>query len=133
MEMVVPAESAEQVLLQWEALTESLPDHARSNFVAEIRFSAADDVWLSNAYGRDVCHITVGRFYPTEADVKVYFRYARVLGTPFLLAVGELQSIVVFLNVLCILQCFRRNRCQAWRATALGEALLLHCARTSIG
>ena len=76
MEMVVPAESAEQVLMEWEALTELLPEHAKSNFVAEIRFSAADDIWLSNAYGRDVCHVTVGRFYPTETDIKAYFRCA---------------------------------------------------------
>jgi hypothetical protein len=54
--------------LNWE-----LPVYLTNNFVAEVRFAASDDVWLSNSYGRDTCHITVGRFHALEFEIKEYF------------------------------------------------------------
>ena len=62
-----------QLLREWDALNDRLPPALTNNFVAEVRFSAGDAVWLSNAYGGDSCHVTVGRFHATEAEVAEYF------------------------------------------------------------
>lgn len=46
------AESAlEQIraLIEWEQM--------KVNFITEVRFVAADDIWMSPAYGRDACHL----------------------------------------------------------------------------
>ena len=48
----------------------------------EVRFSAADDVWLSTAHGRDVCYLAVHQFH--EMDHTELFRLAE----PILLAAG---------------------------------------------
>ncbi|HJC30002.1 MAG TPA: FAD-binding protein [Candidatus Dietzia intestinipullorum] len=53
-------------------------------FPVEVRFSAADDVWLSTAYGRDVCYIAVHQFTPM--DHTEYFRFAEEI---FLAAGGR--------------------------------------------
>jgi L-gulonolactone oxidase len=46
---------AESALEQIRALIEW--DDLRVNFITEVRFVAADDIWLSPAYGRDACQI----------------------------------------------------------------------------
>lgn len=53
-------------------------------FPVEVRFSAADDVWLSSAYGRDVCYIAVHQFH--QMDHSEYFRFAEEI---FLAAGGR--------------------------------------------
>ena len=35
-------------------------------FPVEVRFAAADDVWLSTAYGREVCYIAVHQFHSMD-------------------------------------------------------------------
>lgn len=62
-----------QVLREWDRLNWELPVYLTNNFVAEVRFAASDDVWMSNSYGRDTCHITVGRFHALELEIKEYF------------------------------------------------------------
>lgn len=53
-------------------------------FPVEVRFAAADDVWLSTAYGRDVCYIAVHQY--TRMDHTEYFRFAEEI---FLAAGGR--------------------------------------------
>ena len=53
-------------------------------FPVEVRFAAADDVWLSTAYGRDVCYIAVHQFH--RMDHTEYFRFAEEI---FLAADGR--------------------------------------------
>lgn len=43
-------------------------------FPVEVRFSAADDVWLSTAHGRDVCYIAVHQY--ATMDHTEYFGFA---------------------------------------------------------
>lgn len=61
------------MLREWDKLNWRLPVYLTNNFVAEVRFAASDDVWLSNSYGTDTCHITVGRFHALEVEIKEYF------------------------------------------------------------
>lgn len=53
-------------------------------FPVEVRFAAADDVWLSTAYGRDVCYIAVHQY--ARMDHTEYFRFAEEI---FLAAGGR--------------------------------------------
>ncbi|MDV8000577.1 D-arabinono-1,4-lactone oxidase [Rhodococcus sp. IEGM 1408] len=53
-------------------------------FPVEVRFAAADDVWLSTAYHRDVCYIAVHQFH--LMDHTEYFRFAEEI---FLAAGGR--------------------------------------------
>ncbi|TDP75959.1 L-gulonolactone oxidase [Bradymonas sediminis] len=49
--------------VEWEQL--------RVNFIGELRFVAADDIWMSPAYGRDACHI--GAYCGRSAHAPQYF------------------------------------------------------------
>lgn len=47
-----------------------------AHFPVEVRFVAQDDLWLSPAYGRDVCYIGIIVYKPfgEEAEHAAYFR-----------------------------------------------------------
>ena len=55
---------------------------ARIGFPVEVRFAAADDIWLSTAYGRDTGYVAVHQYH--RRDHEDYFRavedVARSLG-----------------------------------------------------
>lgn len=72
MEYAVPVEAAAATLTD---LRDAID---RSGIVTpipvEVRFSAADDVWLSTAYGRDVCYIAVHQYH--RMDHAEFFRVA---------------------------------------------------------
>lgn len=53
-------------------------------FPMEVRFAAADDVWLSTAHGREVCYIAVHQYH--RMDHTELFRYAEEI---FLAADGR--------------------------------------------
>ena len=82
MEYAVPVGCAADVLTDLRAAID------RSGIVTpipvEVRFSAADDVWLSTAYGRDVCYIAVHQYH--AMDHREYFRFAEEI---FLAADGR--------------------------------------------
>lgn len=82
MEYAVPVECAADVLTDLRAAID------RSGIVTpipiEVRFSAADDVWLSTAHGRDVCYIAVHQYH--AMDHWEYFRFAEEI---FLAADGR--------------------------------------------
>lgn len=70
-EYAVPAEAAGAVLLE---LRDWLEQHREVavQFPVEVRFAAADDVWLSTAYGRASAYIAVHQFHRSPA--RRYFR-----------------------------------------------------------
>jgi L-gulono-1,4-lactone dehydrogenase len=70
MEYAVPRAAVPQVLTEIEAYL------ARSGeligFPVEVRFAAADDIWLSTAYGRDSGYVAVHQYHRREHEP--YFR-----------------------------------------------------------
>jgi FAD-linked oxidoreductase len=70
MEYAVPRPAVPQVLAEIEAYL------ARSGeqigFPVEVRFAAADDIWLSTAYGRESGYIAVHQYH--RRDHEAYFR-----------------------------------------------------------
>jgi L-gulonolactone oxidase len=70
MEYAVPRAAVPHVLADIEAYL------ARSGeqitFPVEVRFAAADDIWLSTAYGRDTGYIAVHQYF--ERQHEPYFR-----------------------------------------------------------
>ncbi len=70
MEYAVPRAAVPDVLREIEAWI------ARSNerigFPVEVRFAAADDIWLSTAYGRDTGYVAVHQYH--ERQHEPYFR-----------------------------------------------------------
>lgn len=67
MEYALPREAVPQALTEVQALIASRG--WRISFPVEVRSAAADDNWLSTAYGRDTGYIAVHRYYredPTE-------------------------------------------------------------------
>jgi L-gulono-1,4-lactone dehydrogenase len=55
MEYAVPLEAAQEAVEGVRDLIER--ERLLVDFVLEVRFAAADDVWLSPAYGRDTCYV----------------------------------------------------------------------------
>jgi L-gulonolactone oxidase len=55
MEYAVPVEAAQEAVEGVRDLIER--ERLLVDFVLEVRFAAADDVWLSPAYGRDTCYV----------------------------------------------------------------------------
>ncbi len=55
MEYAVPLEAAQEAVEGVRDLIER--ERLLVDFVLEVRFAAADDVWLSPAYGRDTCYL----------------------------------------------------------------------------
>jgi FAD-linked oxidoreductase len=59
-EFAVPRESVHDVLRELRALVPRLADPVA--FPVEVRVAAADDIWLSTAYGRDSAYIAIHQF-----------------------------------------------------------------------
>lgn len=70
MEYAVPREAAREVVGRVRALVSE--GGFRVNFPVEVRFAAADDIYLSPARGRDTCYIAVHLF--RGMDHEPYFR-----------------------------------------------------------
>lgn len=69
MEYAVPAENLASA---FEAMRTLIDDRGwRISFPVEVRFAAADDVWMSTAYGRDCGYIAVHRYW--REDPADYF------------------------------------------------------------
>ena len=68
-EYAVDRYDAEEALRQMRALIEF--ERFRVNFITEVRFVAADDIWLSCDYGRDSCHL--GAYNGTTPRWRDYF------------------------------------------------------------
>jgi FAD-linked oxidoreductase len=72
MEYAVPVASLPAVL---EELARTIEERRwRISFPLEIRFAAADDLWLSTASGRESAYVAVHRYY--REDYEHYFRAA---------------------------------------------------------
>ncbi|WP_157095406.1 D-arabinono-1,4-lactone oxidase [Hoyosella altamirensis] len=59
-EYAIPRAALAGVLAELRALYSRLPEPVM--FPVEVRFSAADDIWLSPAYGRDTAYVAVHQF-----------------------------------------------------------------------
>jgi len=70
-EYAVPAEAAASVVQELRDWVDRHEDVA-VQFPVEVRFAAADDVWLSTAYGRASAYIAVHQFHCSPA--RSYFR-----------------------------------------------------------
>ena len=70
MEYAIPIDALPGVLAELDMLINSSGD--RVSFPVEVRFAAADDVWLSTANGRDTAYIAVHRYW--RDDYEGYFR-----------------------------------------------------------
>jgi FAD/FMN-containing dehydrogenase len=68
-EYAVPRESLTDVLTELRREIPKLPDPVM--FPLEIRVAAADDVWLSTAYGRDCAYVAVHQY--TGMPYRRYF------------------------------------------------------------
>ncbi|MCC3274984.1 FAD-binding protein [Arthrobacter sp. zg-Y20] len=69
MEYAVPADRLPAV---FDALRQVIDRHRwRISFPVEVRWAAADDRWLSTAYGRDTAYLAVHRYY--REDCREYF------------------------------------------------------------
>ncbi len=82
MEYAVPASAAAGVLGDLRDAVDR--SGILTPFPVEVRFAAADDVWLSTAHDRDVCYIAVHQFH--RMDHTEYFRFAEEI---FLAARGR--------------------------------------------
>ena len=69
MEYAVPVEALPGVMREIEAWLQSTG--TRIGFPVEVRFAAADDVWLSTAYGRETAYIAVHEYH--RRDHRRYF------------------------------------------------------------
>ncbi|WP_428834422.1 D-arabinono-1,4-lactone oxidase [Parafrigoribacterium mesophilum] len=70
MEYALPRQAVPDALRAVRALIERL--QWRISFPIEVRVAAADDLWLSTAYGRDTGYIAVHRYF--REDYHQYFR-----------------------------------------------------------
>ncbi|MBD8062070.1 D-arabinono-1,4-lactone oxidase [Oceanitalea stevensii] len=70
-EYAVPRAALPAVLAGLRAWVDGRPG-AAVQFPVEVRFAAADDVWLSTAYGRETAYVAVHQFHRSPA--REYFR-----------------------------------------------------------
>lgn len=70
MEYAIPVDALPTVL--GEIATWLNRSEVRIGFPIEVRFAAADDVWLSTAHGRDTAYVAVHQFHRSEH--RDYFR-----------------------------------------------------------
>jgi FAD-linked oxidoreductase len=70
MEYAVPRDSVRSVLRELAGYFERSGEQV--GFPVEVRFAAADDIWLSTATGRDTAYIAVHQY--VERDYEPYFR-----------------------------------------------------------
>ena len=64
MEYAIPADQLQPAFTALRQLIEE--NRRRISFPVEVRWAAADDRWLSTAYGRDTAYIAVHRYYREE-------------------------------------------------------------------
>ncbi|MFC4005172.1 D-arabinono-1,4-lactone oxidase [Prauserella oleivorans] len=77
-EWAVPRESVTDVLKELRALVPTLRDPVA--FPAEVRVAAADDIWLSTAYGRDTAYVAIHQY--VGMPYREYFRaFASIAGS----------------------------------------------------
>jgi FAD/FMN-containing dehydrogenase len=76
-EYAVPRESLLDVLAELRAGVPRLADPVM--FPVEIRVAAADDVWLSTAYGRDSAYVAIHQY--TGLPYQEYFRLFESIAT----------------------------------------------------
>lgn len=69
MEYAVPREAARDVITGLRRIVDE--GGHRLPFPVEVRFTAADDVWLSTAHGRDTCYVAVHQYH--RMDHRPYF------------------------------------------------------------
>jgi L-gulonolactone oxidase len=70
MEYAVPRDSARYVLVELAGYFERSGEQV--GFPVEVRFAAADDIWLSTASGRDTAYVAVHQY--VERDYAPFFR-----------------------------------------------------------
>lgn len=70
-ELAVPLESAAPILRELQAWVEK--NNFPVTFPVEVRWTAADNVWMSTAYERPSCYIAIHQFH--KADPTPYFQY----------------------------------------------------------
>ncbi|GAA0437719.1 FAD-linked oxidoreductase [Actinoplanes capillaceus] len=78
MEYEVPRAALPEVIAALPKLLDALP--FRVQFPVEVRFTGADDVWLSHGYGRESAYIAVHQFIGSPYEP--YFRAFEELCTP---------------------------------------------------
>jgi len=76
-EYAVPREAVLDVLADLRAGVRHLPDPVM--FPVEVRVAAADDIWLSTAYGRDTAYIAIHQY--TGLPYQGYFRLFESIAT----------------------------------------------------
>jgi L-gulonolactone oxidase len=69
MEYAVPRAAAKDLIRGLRDMTDR--SDLRLPFPVEVRFAAADDVWMSSSYGRDSCYIAVHQYH--RMDHHAYF------------------------------------------------------------
>jgi L-gulonolactone oxidase len=77
MEYAVPRAAVPQVLAEIERYLERSGEQV--GFPVEVRFAAADDIWLSTAYGRETGYIAVHQYHRREYEP--YFRAVEAIAT----------------------------------------------------
>lgn len=77
MEYGLPRAALPSVLAELPGLVERLP--FKVQFPVEVRFTAADDIWLSHGFGRDSAYIAVHQY--AGAPYEPYFRAFEELAT----------------------------------------------------
>jgi L-gulono-1,4-lactone dehydrogenase len=70
MEYGLPREALREAFDALRSIVDALP--VKVIFPVEVRFAAADDIWLSHGYGRDSAYIAIHQF--VGAPYKEYFR-----------------------------------------------------------
>ena len=75
LEYGIPLEAAPEALRRLKALIDRRG--LRVNFIVEVRFMAADDLWLSPGYGRASCQL--GAYMAEAPDLLAYFTLAESL------------------------------------------------------
>ncbi len=80
MEYGLPREAVPEALAALKKIIEALPD--RISFPVEVRFTGADDIWLSHGYGRDNGYIAIHQFIgmPYERYFRAFEQVCASLG-----------------------------------------------------
>jgi L-gulonolactone oxidase len=78
MEYAVPRAAMPSVLSELPQIIAGLP--FKVQFPVEVRFTGADDVWLSHSYGRESAYIAVHQF--AGSPYEPYFRAVEALCEP---------------------------------------------------
>jgi L-gulono-1,4-lactone dehydrogenase len=80
MEYALPRAALTEAFTELRGIVDRLPYPVI--FPVELRFSAADDIWLSHGYGRDSAYIAIHQYVgmPYEAYFRAFEKVARDLG-----------------------------------------------------